>query len=400
MMLFWKIRYFDRTDKQFKDRCLSLDTTTLDPTTRAAVELVAENRSPKIERDIFKYRHLFIEGNLDAGAKVSGGWDKFLCVGPTEYFEDETGKEITQREMGPLLTGNPDAILLRHELSQHDLEYMQAEPKPIPVAEISLTTEEVRLLGYFCRDLQELMESPFMKDGAGSWGTGGLKTAASDAEIRSYVTIFRRLYMTGPHDPASYSKVVPIFTKALGDHPLSKWVAGAEAEYQRHLQGPPDFHTIMKQATWTFSVKRLIDVFLYTQYAHQPDDKRQRQFNECLKEVKGDQDYLTWLFLSQIWWRGMEMYASGKVIVGWFKRYCAHHGITPPVLDSLSNQHAGIGSVEKEEAKTKRLFEEKIEQLALSLHEEHGKPPGGHHQFLAAARQQLGRKLQEPPTSA
>ena len=45
MMLFWKIRYLDRTDKQFKDRHLYLRTETLEPVTRAAIELVTEPKS-------------------------------------------------------------------------------------------------------------------------------------------------------------------------------------------------------------------------------------------------------------------------------------------------------------------------------------------------------------------
>ena len=48
MMLFWKIRYLDRTDKQFKDRYLYLHTKTLEAVSRATVEFVAENKSFKL----------------------------------------------------------------------------------------------------------------------------------------------------------------------------------------------------------------------------------------------------------------------------------------------------------------------------------------------------------------
>jgi hypothetical protein len=54
MLLFWKIRYFDRSDKDFKDRCLYLHTSSLDPITRAAVEFVVENKSSRTEREIRK----------------------------------------------------------------------------------------------------------------------------------------------------------------------------------------------------------------------------------------------------------------------------------------------------------------------------------------------------------
>src|SRR5262249_22335731 len=91
MMLFWKIRYLDRTDKQFKDRCLYLHTKTLDPVTRAAVELIVENKSSRMEHEILKYRHLFVEGSLEKAPGNPGEWDKFNTVFLTEYFEDEAG---------------------------------------------------------------------------------------------------------------------------------------------------------------------------------------------------------------------------------------------------------------------------------------------------------------------
>ena len=107
MMLFLKIRYLDRTDKHFKDRCLYLDTETLDPVTRAAVELVAENESSRTEREILKYRHLFVDKELGTVCGNPNTWHSFRTVGPSEYFEDETGKELTLNEMGPILTGSP-----------------------------------------------------------------------------------------------------------------------------------------------------------------------------------------------------------------------------------------------------------------------------------------------------
>src|SRR5260370_3885606 len=103
MMLLWKIRYLDRSDKQFKDRYLYLDTKTLDPVTRAAVELVAENRSSRTEREILKYRHLFIEGTAE-GPGDPNDWDKVSTVAPSEYLEDETRQQITHDEIAKILT--------------------------------------------------------------------------------------------------------------------------------------------------------------------------------------------------------------------------------------------------------------------------------------------------------
>jgi hypothetical protein len=70
-------------------------------------------------------------------------------------------------EMGPILTGSPTAVLIPRGAKPHDIEWMFAEPKTIPVASVSLDPEEMRLLGYFDRDLREMLGSAFMKDGSG-----------------------------------------------------------------------------------------------------------------------------------------------------------------------------------------------------------------------------------------
>lgn len=59
MILFWRIRYHDSADKQFKDRDLWLDTSTLAPALRAAVEVCSELRDTGGGRTMLKYRHLF-----------------------------------------------------------------------------------------------------------------------------------------------------------------------------------------------------------------------------------------------------------------------------------------------------------------------------------------------------
>lgn len=63
MLIFWRIRYLDRVDKQFKNRDLFLDTAMLPPAKRAAVELVAESRSSGNDREVLTFRSLFTEGS-------------------------------------------------------------------------------------------------------------------------------------------------------------------------------------------------------------------------------------------------------------------------------------------------------------------------------------------------
>lgn len=256
------------------------------------------------------------------------------------------------------------------------------------------------------RDLKELSDSAFMRDGPGTIHSSGtlalsptsnhtIETAASDEEIRSFVTIFRRLYMTGRHDPASFTKAVPVFVKALADHLHAKWVASVEKEYRDHLDSVPDLRPFLQPGTCTFTSKRLIDVFLYTQYAHQPDEDRQEQFRECLLQVHGNCFFLTWMFLTEMWKRSIDMLNAGKVIARWFWRYCEHHGISPDVLASLRDDHKGLGAAEKKGDRRARLFRERMEQLAMDLWKQNGRPEGGPTQFLPAAREALTKKLQE-----
>ena len=128
MILLWKIRYLDRTDKQFKDRYLYLNTKTLDPVSKAAVELAAENKSSKTERAIMKYKHMFVEGTVDGiPGEDLNTWDKFSTVGPSEYLEDETVQEITHDEMAQILTGSPNARVMPSGPRQHDIDLMRAD---------------------------------------------------------------------------------------------------------------------------------------------------------------------------------------------------------------------------------------------------------------------------------
>lgn len=279
---------------------------------------------------------------------------------------------------------------------------MFAEKTPMPVAEVTLSPDEIRLFGYFVRDLEELRASAMLKDGAGTVSKGGTlpalpsddyhhQTAVTDDEIRSFMTIFRRLYME--KEPASFLKSVDLFEKVMGGHQLGRWVKGVAGEYQTHLEEVPDFCKRRNDMNVTFAVKRLIDVFLYTQYAHQPDERRQRQYLDCLQQVGGRRNFLTWQFLTEVWKCGLEIGNAGRVVAGWFKHYCDHHGITPDVLNSLRAEHTGLGTAEKEEARKARLFREKVEEFEFELWRQAGKPEGGPVQFRLIAQQQLKQAL-------
>src|SRR5262249_39000920 len=87
------------------------------------------------------------------------------------------------------------------------------------------------------------------------------------------------------------------------------------------------------------------------------------------KYLHGKQAVLTWMFLTEMWKCALEIGNAGRVISWWFKHYCAHHGVSPDVLNSLRDDHSGLGAAEKEEDRRERLFRDKVEQLATDLWE-------------------------------
>jgi hypothetical protein len=246
------------------------------------------------------------------------------------------------------------------------------------------------------------MRSAVMEDGPGTIHLAGippitptsrvrLETAVSDEEIRSFVTIFRRLYME--NEPANFEKAVAVFVKALGGHPYGKWVEVEAKVYEEQLTASPDDHRMLQPDTFTFTAKRLIDVFLYTQYAHQPDERRERQFAECLKQVHGNRAVMTWMFLTTIWSCSLKILNAGTQISEWFRVYCECHKVSPDLVTSVRDDQVGLGAAEKEADRRERVFREKVEKLAADLWDQNGHPNGGPTQFLAMAREQLGQRL-------
>ncbi len=104
--IIWKIRYLDRADRFFKDRQLILKTETLSAEHGAAVELAIE----AADIGVLAFRHLFQEftGDELAARAFSPKMQFPQIVFVPDYFEDESGKQISLDEIGAIQTGNPD----------------------------------------------------------------------------------------------------------------------------------------------------------------------------------------------------------------------------------------------------------------------------------------------------
>lgn len=394
MLLLWKICYLDSRDRQTKNRELWLDTNELDPTTRASLELCNELRSLGKSKNMVQYRHLFKESDLSPSevnelVERHGGMDTVFL---TDYTEDEEGKQLTEKEIAMILTGNSSAVMFPAGTPKHYIEYALSERRPVPVDQVTLTEDQLSLLGYFARDLRELLGSSFYKEGPGTLTTRGgqeptLRTAATDEEIRSFVTVFRRLYME--NEPANFLKAISLFSDIAQGNSLAPWIKGTRAAYDTLLNKPPSLIPFGEGRNIPFSRKRLIDVFLYTRYAHQPGSEIDRKYRECLEAVGNTKALLTWSFLGVLYECSLHMRNAGIVVANFYDRYCKHHEIDPNVIDSVAVDHPGIGALEKKQVRIDRLIDEKARELAQAIWIQEGRPEGGSERYFAEAREQL-----------
>jgi hypothetical protein len=394
MLLLWKIRYLDSHERQFKDRCLWLETGTLDPALRAMVELCHQLGTFSDNRCLLKFRQLFCLMDI-----TSEDW-KVLSARATSmstvlvhgYYEDEDGQELSRERIAEIVTGSTKSILVSPRARQHDIDFMLAANRPVPVDQITLSKDDLETLGYFVRDLREMLATAFYTDGPGTLTSQGsaspeLQTASTDEEIRSFVTIFRRLYMKT--EPAGILKAVEVFVRITQGLPIGSWVAGERDEYERKLKQRPSWIPFVDQSQLSFDRKRLIDIFIYTRYAHQPCTARTRQYKECLALVGGRSGVLYWLFLTAMRECSLNIRNAGVIIAQFFDRYCQVHRVSADILRSVAHDHPGIGQLENEEDRRRRLLEEKASQLAQEIWESKGKPPNGPASFMNHARKIL-----------
>jgi len=401
MLLSWKVRYIDTQDRKMKDRELFLDTTTLDPALKAAVEATIELEDVGYKRDVLQYRYLFKEYTIPEQMEFF----KRINMQPAQifsvdnYIEDENGKEFSEHALGAVLTGNPNVITMPPGCPSYFVEFLRSEEVPVPLKDIILSNEDLSVLGYFKRDFQEMLNSSFYTEGPGkfSFSKATLNTSVSDEEIRSFVMIFRRFYMV--NERANLYKASNVFKRALTGHPLAKYVKGAVSEYTKGLKEKISDHPYFKFLTQnyciTFTVRQLIDVYLYTRYIHQPGQEKEHEFNEYLEQVGGKRDLLFWLFLLSLHYCAIQIKNAGNEIVKFHFHYCQFHQVSHEICEDIKNECLGIGTQETKKQKRDRILNEKTEQLAKNIWEQKGCPDGGYTQFLNEARKQLEQAMKK-----
>jgi len=368
----------------------------LDPATKAAVECTYETSGPGFpRREILKFRRLFQEKffspeEMNALAEQSGN---VACIFLPEYFEDEKSQELSRKRFSEILTGDADTMLFPSHYRQHDVELeMSPLGKDVDFNLVSLSQEEIDCLAYFTRDAEELAATELFKNGPGTLlGAGGdfrLETATTPDEVRSFLTAFRKMYMT--REPGCFAKAGALLAQKV-DHPLARWILGELHQYEDALGKPPDL-CFGKASKLTFSRKKIVDAYIYTKVVHQPDGKRIKQYEKYLAEL-GSEDLLTWYALSAAYRLSFHYVKACNAIKPFLDAYLEAKGASPSFGAPPLHVGQGLGVQEKRRAKVDRIFREKVEELAVELWQEAGQPTGGPELFFPEAEQKLRDSL-------
>src|SRR4029453_3299752 len=104
-------------------------------------------------RGMLQYRRLFRE-EKEPNSTLED-FNGCFCV--HDYFEDENAQELSYGRMGVVLTGDPEVAFFPPGTRRHDAEHCLAEKPPIHLEQITLTPDQLNILGYFSRDMRDLL---------------------------------------------------------------------------------------------------------------------------------------------------------------------------------------------------------------------------------------------------
>lgn len=390
MFFWWPIRYLSPITNKFETKNVYLDTLQLEPVTKCAIELSYEIGGTN-KRTMLPFRSLFNAADQEPQTHLTGqkSFNSFIVI---DYFEDDNGNDIS----GMPITINKDGALKTIQLPGIRPNAIQrSQPREVNASlswsTINVSEKQLITLEYFTRDLKELKESAFMKEGPGTLASDNeghkVKTAVTADDITAFIMTFRRMYME--NEPANFLTACETYNQ-IHENKCSKWVSHYAKEYDYLLSSETEGINPNKKVA--IPRKRLIDVFIYTQYAHQPNERRTKQFLECQESIGSDAHFV-WLFLTAMWECSISIINGGSEIAAFYEYYCRHHNSEHDVISSVLKLAPGIGSLEKKGVRRARLFREKVEELAMILWQSSCRPVGGPARFFKDAEEQLLSKL-------
>jgi hypothetical protein len=346
-------------------------------------------RHNTFSREILHYRHLFqpIVEPIQESWIADGSHDNERLVTVYDYAEDAEDKEISFTEMARAVTGNPDVLVVPPGMRSHDIQlYYLAKNTPLPpnpLDQIHLTQQEIDTLAYFLRDATELKRERFYCNPPSFHAQGDQQWVETIAveNIRSFVIVFRRMYMDG--EPGNYAKACDVYTKHFLNKRITDWISAEKRLYEQFLCGRASLFPGLGPP-YSVENKPLIDAFLYTKFVHQPQERRIKQFQTFLQEV-GNADRMEFAcynamleltrYYSRLQW----------VLANELPGYLNHTGAKPSFDSPPFVNEGGRGSrLTKEELEARQLHD-RAEKLGYELWTKDGKPDGELPQYVVRA---------------
>ncbi len=391
MHVIWKVRGFHRDQKEFFDRYLVLDTSTLPARQKHLVELCVERDRG---REIVRYRDLFTESE-DSESRwnglLPGEFPRITSV--EDYFEDEAGQPITVTQIVRIETGDDTAVAFPSHYRPHDIELALSDNSPLPdnpLEHIRLTAHETDALALFVRDVEELVRSPMYSNVPRyCTGPGGERVESISVDlIRSFVLIFRRLYME--EEPGNYIKACNAYVRHFLNKRLTNWILAEKKEYTRSLKATASCWALPGR-DYSFSNREMIDVFLYTRFAHQPNAEQTRRFATYLTEV-GSEPRFEWMFYTTICHLAMRYKSAHQILANEYRGYVKLGGTPSSLSTSPFINEGGRGEQLTNAELDAIAIKDRASQLARDLWQEAGCPEGGWELFLAEAESFLEKE--------
>ncbi len=391
MLVIWKVRCFNRDQKEFFDRFLVLDTNTLPVRLRHSVELCVERDR---DREIVRYRDLFTESE-DSGSR----WNGLLpgevprITSVEDYFEDDAGQSITYTQIVRIETGDDTAVTFPPYSRPHSIELALSANSPLPddpLEHIKLSAHETDALALFVRDVEELVQSP-MYCNVPQYCTGpaGERVESISVDlIRSFVLVFRRIYME--KEPGNYFKACNAYVRHFLNKRLTNWILAEKKECSKVLRAKASCWPLTDRDC-SFTIEELVDAFLYTRFAHQPNEEQSRKFAAYQREV-GSEPYFEWMFYRALCDLARRYRNAHQVLAQEYKAYVKLGGTPSSLATSPFVNQGGRGSrLTKAELDATKI-KERASQLAGDLWQEAGCPAGGPEKFLAEAESFLANE--------
>jgi hypothetical protein len=229
----------------------------------------------KSDKRMFKFRHMFVEKSLEEIEKLTSG-EHFRVYNHVnlnrEYYEDETGREISMREMMQIATGNNNIIPFDAE------NIVQLGPCPIYARE-TWTADKANTIFNFIQVVRLIWNSSWARKKTSITTHFNNKEQAKITcdfpEVESMcavLTLFRQLYAC---EDLLMKKTCEIYMEHSSNTIKKQWVDHCLKNFEQRLNRNPDFIPLQG-----CTVKQLFNAFLYgTGLVHSPKDRNRNNRN-------------------------------------------------------------------------------------------------------------------------